>query len=133
MVTKRRVLLSLVAALAVGGCDFDPTAMNAKIAALDARVARLETASEFPRTPPAPTVMWVQNPGEYPRASSYYSSKEECAQTAATWGFPDDKSAKQIGTDPWVTRISRKDQFGQPAHLVVSCLPQGVQPYERNR
>jgi hypothetical protein len=135
MVTRRGVLLSLVSATALSGCDYDPTAMNAKITALEARVAKLEIASTFRVTPPAPslpTVLWVQNPGAYPRASSYYSSKEECAQTAAAWTFPDDKSAKQIGIDPWVTQINKKDQFGQPAQLVVSCLPQGVQPYERH-
>lgn len=137
MLTKRGALLSLVVVLAISGCDFDPTAINSKIAALEARVAKLETASVIPSTPPAPppvpTVLWVQNPSAYPRASSFYSSKEECAQVAATWGFSNDKSARQIGTDPWVTQSNKKDQFGQPAQLVVSCLPQGVQPYERNR
>jgi hypothetical protein len=136
MVIKRGVLMSVVAAMTISGCDFDPQAMNAKITALDARIAKLEVASALPSTRPAPsipTVLWVQNPGAYPRASSYYSSKEECAQTAAMWGFTDDKSARQIGTDPWITHTNKKDQFGQPAQLVVSCLPQGVQPYERNR
>jgi len=98
MVIKRGVLMSVVVAMTISGCDFDPQAMNAKITALDARIAKLEVASALPSTPPAPsipTVLWVQNPGSYPRASSYYSSKEECAQTAAMWGFTDDKSARQ--------------------------------------
>jgi hypothetical protein len=42
---------------------------------------------------------------------------------------PDDKKAKQIGTDPWTTTSSRKDQHGQQEILVVSCLPQDVTPY----
>jgi hypothetical protein len=74
MMSRCGVLLPLMAALAVSGCDYDPAAMNAKIAALDGRVAKLEVASAFPNsppTPPVPTVLWVQNPNEWPRASSF--------------------------------------------------------------
>jgi hypothetical protein len=38
--------------MTISGCDFDPQAMNAKITALDARIAKLEVASALPSTPP---------------------------------------------------------------------------------
>jgi hypothetical protein len=135
MTNKNRmvsVLLPLVVAIVIGGCDFDPSAITAKQKELDSRLTKLENAPPapvIPPTPPIPTVLWVQNPGAYPRASSYFNSKYECAETAAQWGFPDDKKAKQIGTDPWITTSSKKDQYGQQAILTVSCLPQGVTPY----
>lgn len=126
------ILLSLVAAIAIGGCDYDPAAIAAKQKELDSRLTKLENTPPAPAIPPipqTPTVLWVQNPGVFPRASAYFNSKYECAATAEQWGFPDDKSAKKVGTDPWVTTTNKKDQYGQQATLVVSCLPQGVTPY----
>jgi hypothetical protein len=120
-------------ALNTSGCDYDPSAINAKLNKLDSRVTQLEhappPAPPIPQAPPIPTVLWVQNPNAYPRASAYFHAKDECAEAAALWGFPDDKGAKQVGTDPWTTISSKKDQYGQPGTLVVSCLPQGVTPY----
>jgi len=131
--TKPALVLVLAgSAAAIGGCDFDPAAMNAKQTALDARVAKLEATAAIPSPVPAiPTVLWVQDPGAYPRASSFFPSKEECAAAAAQWGLPDDKKAKLVGVDPWITMSSRRDQFGQQARLIVSCLPQGVTPYTK--
>jgi hypothetical protein len=128
------ILLPVAVAIAIGGCDFDPSAITAKQKELDSRLTKLEhtpPAPVIPPTPPIPTVLWVQNPGAYPRASAYFNSKYECAETAAQWGFPDDKKAKQTGTDPWITTSSKNDQYGQPVILVVSCLPQGVTPYAK--
>jgi len=129
------LLLPLVTGIAIGGCDFDPAAITAKQKELDARLTKLENAAApaplIPPTPPIPTVLWVQNPGAYPRASAFFETKYECAATAAQWGFPDDKKAKQTGTDPWITTSGKNDQYGQPAVLVVSCLPQGVTPYAK--
>lgn len=126
----------VIVAAAVAGCgDYDPAhiaGMSKKIAVLEARVTSLETASPpVPSSPPIPTVLWVQNPDAYPRASAYYSSKDECARIAAQWGFPDDKGAKQVSADPWVTQSSRRSQFGGPALLIISCLPQGVTPFAK--
>lgn len=130
--TRLSILLTLAVAIVIGGCDYDPSAIVAKQKELDSRLTKLENTPPAPVIPPAspiPTVMWVQNPGAYPRASAYYNSKSECAEIAAQWTFSGDKTAKQIGTDPWTTTSSKKDQFGQPSTLVVSCLPQGVTPY----
>jgi hypothetical protein len=132
VICMTRIVIVLAIVIAISGCDYDPSAIVAKQKELDARVTKLENApppAVIPPTPLTPTVMWVQNPGAYPRASAYYNSKYECAEIAAQWTFPSDKSAKQIGTDPWTTTSSRKDQFGQQEILVVSCLPQGVTPY----
>ena len=122
------LLLTLSVAIAIGGCDYDPSTFNKKLNEMDSRITKLENAAPakvIPPIPQTPTVMWVQNPGQYPRASAYFDSKYECAQVAATWGWPEDKKAKQTGTDPWITTSSRNDI------LVVSCLPQGVTPYAK--
>lgn len=141
MPTIRRMWIFLALAVsAISGCDFDPAAMNAKLTGLDAkltgldaRVARLEAAAATLPTPPAvPTVLWVQDTDAYPRASAYFSSKEQCAASAAQWTFSNDKSAKLVSADPWVTQSGRrKDVLGQPARLTVSCLPQGVAPFTK--
>src|SRR5277367_131495 len=97
LIVRLSVLLPLVVVIFVGGCDYDPSTIVAKQKELDSRLTKLEntpTAPVIPPTPPIPTVLWVQNPGAYPRASAYYNSKYECAATAAQWTFPDDKKAK---------------------------------------
>lgn len=134
-IVRVSILLPLAASIVIGGCDFNPSAITAKQKELDLRLTKLENAPPtvplIPPTPSIPTVLWVQNPGQYPRASAYYNSKYECAATASQWGFPDDKGAKLTGTDPWITTSSKKDQYGQLAVLTVSCLPQGVTPYAK--
>lgn len=112
----------------VSGCDYegDMRTVNNKLTSLDARVAALEKAP--PPAPPAasvPTILWVQNPMAYPRASAAYASKAECAAMAQQWSFPGDKGAKQLGYDPWITQSSKKEI------LTVSCLPQGVTPFAK--
>jgi hypothetical protein len=127
--SRAGILLSLAVAIVICGCDFDPSAIAAKQKELDSRLTKLENTpppAVVPPTPPIPTVLWVQNPGAYPRASAYYNSKYECAASAEQWGFPDDKSARKVGVDPWITSSSK----GQ-AVLTVSCLPQGVTPYAK--
>lgn len=131
---KRQALLLAAAGIAatISGCgDYDPAhlaAMNTKLASLDSRVTALEKAP--PPAPSVPTVLWVQE-GGYPRASAYFTSKEECATQAAGWGFPDDKTAKLVNVDPWITRSGKNDQFGRPITLTVTCLPQGVAPFTK--
>jgi hypothetical protein len=124
-----RIVVLFVIAMVISGCDYDPHAIAAKQKELDSRLTKLENTPSpvvTPPTPTIPTVLWVQNPGAYPRASAYFDSKLECAQSAEQWGFPDDKGAKKVGVDPWITSSSK----GQ-AVLTVSCLPQGVAPYAK--
>ena len=125
-------ILPTVVLLTLAGCgEYDPAHLNAvstKVDQLDGRVQALERARHA--TPATPTVMWVQNPGTAPRASAYYATKEECAETAGQWGLIDEKNPKIISTDPWIIQSEkRRDAFGNLATLVVSCLPQGVAPF----
>lgn len=124
--TRSKVLTAIAVASLLSGCDYYDakfTSMSDKLTALDARVAALEKAP--PPLPSIPTILWVQNPNAYPRASATYASKAECAAMAQLWGFQDDKGAKQVGFDPWITQSSKKDL------LIVSCLPVGVTPYAK--
>lgn len=125
--SELKVLMALAVVGVLGGCDYYDAkfqAVNDKVTALNARVAALERAP--PPVPTTPTILWVQDPGAYPRASATYSSKEECAQMAQQWTFQDDKGAKHLGFDPWITQSSRNK-----AVLIVSCLPVGVTPYAK--
>ncbi len=96
--TRPALLLVLAVPAALSGCDFDPAAMNAKLTTLDAQVAKLEAACRYSAC------------RAYPRASAYFASKDECAASAAQWSFPNDKSAKLVSADPWITQSVRKDQ-----------------------